>query len=64
MNIAFKAKKTRKKTTTTAQQTQKIAIAQTQMEALLQKGLDVSDFGDPVEWQKEIRKDKPQPFRD
>jgi hypothetical protein len=30
----------------------------------LAEQIDVSSYGDPVEYQREVRKDRPQPFRD
>lgn len=34
------------------------------LQELFKHGMDVSNYGDPVEWQREIRKDRKLPFRD
>ena len=31
---------------------------------LMEKGIDVSNYGDPVEWQRRQREDRKLPFRD
>lgn len=32
--------------------------------AIIDKGIDVSNYGDPMEWQKEQREDRKLPYRD
>lgn len=42
---------------------EKVAKARAAMDALLEEGVDVSAYGDPIEWQRETRKDRELPFR-
>ena len=31
--------------------------------AIIEKGCDISSFGDPVKWQRKVRKDRKMPLR-
>lgn len=42
----------------------KIELAKQQIDVLREAGVDVKGYGDPVEWQREIRNDEPEGFRD
>jgi hypothetical protein len=43
---------------------QKLEAARVQLLQMLQAGVDVSTYGDPVEWQQATRTDNNLPFRD
>lgn len=68
MKLRFERKNGKKEST---QQAKLDLSAQQRLEAarvlLLQmheEGIDVSTYGDPIEWQRETRNDPAQPFRD
>jgi hypothetical protein len=42
----------------------KILVARKKLLAMVEDGLNTSSFGDPVEYQKEVRKDKILAFRE
>lgn len=43
---------------------QKLEAARAQLRQMLQAGVDISTYGDPIEWQRETRMDTALPFRD
>ncbi len=43
---------------------QKLEAARVQLREMLQVGVDVSTYGDPIEWQRETRADNTLPLRD
>ena len=68
MKIRFERKNGPKKAISNAKQPstaqQNLESARAKLLQMLKEGVDVSSYGDPIQWQREVQQDNRLPFRD
>lgn len=68
MKLRFEHKKSKIEEAENAKQSlsaeQKLEAARTRLIQMRKAGVDVSSYGDPIQWQRDVRQDTILPFRD
>lgn len=68
MKLRFEHKSSKKEEAETSKQSisakRKLEAARTRLLQLREAGVDVSSYGDPIQWQRDTRQDNILPFRD
>lgn len=68
MKLRFEHKKSKMEEAESPKQSlsaeQKLEAARIRLLQMRKAGVDVSSYGDPIQWQRDIRKDSTLPFRD